>query len=172
MTIYHGLYICISSIILLNSCSSNRNDEDHAYYIIKDLSIDTNKLGDKPSPPLPPQMNYGDYNFLLLDTSSIFYFQLLDTSNGLISEEEIFFSTTLYKIDINRLDGFLNKSIVSSKRDNKILTIVIAYPTDTIKNRAIRIILDHLILKGIQNYNVRKITSDENKRLNSYQTVK
>ena len=173
-------YLLIS---ILFSCTPQEDKEAKVYYVVKHpkgfVLLDSNKSKNTPPPlPLFPPLFYGHHNFILKDTSIIFYYKLnydslyLWCGTGVDENHppQINLSSEKIKsIPINELSNFLNKIIPDSIQDMRDIIASISYPTDTIKNRAFKIITNHFKQKGVRVYNVRNLTGDENSAIKALQ---
>lgn len=157
--------IIFIATILLFSCST-KQDKGKIYYVIKHLEkieLDNDSM---PRPPPPPKLFYGNYNFILLDTSEIFYHekhQYYSCGSGidLTRPPQLFLTPeNLNEIKIKNLEVFLT-SIPDSIISGRQFFASISTPQDTIRNRAFQIITDFFKSKNIRFYNLRRLTEEE-----------
>lgn len=156
--------IIFIATIFLFSCST-KQDKSEIYYVVKHEKIkpDTDSI---PPPPALPLPFYGNYNFILLDTSKIFYHtknKHYSCGYGLDFTKpfDLFLTPeNLTEMEINNLDLFL-KSIPDSIISDRYFFTSLSSPKDTIKNRAFKIITTFLKSKNIKYYNVRNWTEEE-----------
>lgn len=156
------------------SCSQQANEKETVYYVIKHPTeshlLDNsgvNELAPPPLPPAPPPPFYGKHNFVLLDTSTVLYYRY----NGfdVYEADEAYNKPPVIGLsakDIQTLKGtelqeFLDQNISDSPQSVRDVTVSISSPTDTIRNRGIVIIIDHLKQNGVRLYNVRNLTEEE-----------
>jgi|GEM_PF-3477420 len=160
------IIIIFIATILLFSCSTKQNSGE-IYYVVKHLEkIELHDNDSMPPPPTLPKPFYGNYNFILLDTSKIFYHekqQYYSCGYGVdfTKPPQLFLiPENLKEIKINNLELFLI-SIPDSIISGRLFYVSIATPQDTIRNRAFRVIADFLKSKNIRFYNIRKWTEEE-----------
>ncbi len=148
------------------SCSKKQNTEATVYYVIMPLKPDNQHLLDNPPPPpLPPF--YGQLNFILLDTSIFFHNNYKQTDFSWCGTDQDFTKPpmlgltpdSLIEIRINELQSFLTNSIPDSL--DRSFFPCISSPTDTIKNKAFKIVTDYFKAKKIRSYNIRNWTEEE-----------
>ncbi len=148
------------------SCATKQDIKDEVYYVVKHPKPNTKDFGDNPPPPLPITF-YGNYNFILLDTSKIFYHQVhqyytCGTGVDFTKPPKLFLTPdSLREIKIGDLSEFLNNSITDSVARMRHFFASISYPTDTIRNRAFKLITDFFKTKDIRLYNIRNWTEEE-----------
>jgi hypothetical protein len=148
--------------VLLFNCSTN-HDNDVVYAIVKHDTIVKPKGTE---PPQLPKPFYGNYNFILLDSSKIFYHKKnkrYSCGYGLDHTRPFHVSLApknLTEIKINELEVFL-KSIPDSITSDRHFYASVSSPKDTIKNRAYKIIADFFKSKNIKYYNTRNLTEEE-----------
>lgn len=156
------------SIFVIFSCSSKKDIEDKVYYIIKHpnkLLIDSSDI---PSPPPPPLMYYGQHNFILPDSSRIFYHDnhvFYSCGNGVDFSKppRLFLAPdSLTEINIDELNTFLKNHIPDTLHNGRWISANISSRLDTIKNAAFKIITDYFKTKGLKRYGIRNWTEEEN----------
>lgn len=176
----HSKFLTILVIVLLlASCLSREDKKKKIYYVIKHpkegfVLLDSNKYqNDSLPPPLPappPLIVYGHHNFILYDTSKIFYYKadydglFLWCGTGIDKNHPPKLNLTSEKvaeIKISKIQQFLNTIIPDSIGDEREIVASISYPTDTIRHRAFEIITNHFKKKGIRLYNIRNWTEEE-----------
>lgn len=157
------ILLLIFCFTLFSCAEENKSVMPQTYYIIKHAYIDKKEFGNKPPPSLPPVIQYGNYNFILLDTSLIYFYVL----NSSVIGTDLFANVGLTskqvsKIEIDSLHKFLKVNIPRNDGDK---TATISYPTDSIKNRAVNIIAEYFNTNGFSKYNIRNITKEEAKAI-------
>ena len=162
-------YILILLTLLVIGCSTKTN-KDSIYFVIAKPIADT---GYSDMPPPLPLMFYGIHNFLLVDSSRVFYhdshiFRKCGTGIDFSKPPRLFLtSDSITEINIADLQNFLVKQIPDSTYHNKKFFGTIASQIDTIRNPAFKIIADYFESKSIKYYNVRLLTEEENNVINS-----
>ena len=177
------LIILVISSLLFFCCSSKQNDKNKIYFVIKhlaDTTVDNKDTDRLPSPPTLLPLFYGNYNFILVDTSKVFYHiahMYYFCGTGIDHTKPPRLNLTLdsiKEVGINNLNQFLLSLPDNSKTIDRIFFATISSPTDTIKNRAYQIITDFFKKKkftharfslleknSLINYNVRNWTEEE-----------
>jgi hypothetical protein len=153
---------------LLFSCSTKQNNKREIYYVVQHPKVITKDLGNDPPPPLPPTTFYGNFNFILLDSSTIYFhnqekYRLCGTGINDSRPPRVFLTPdNLTKINIDDLPNFLMSSTTDSllAKDRHFFASI-SSPTDTIYNRAFKIITDFFKTKKIRNYYIRNWTEEE-----------
>ncbi len=129
------------------------------YYSVAEKRKLQLRVEDMPPPPPPPIiMYYGNHNFVLFDSSRIFYFYFkpfyIDCGTGL----EIDYSKplklyltpdSLRELRRDDMQQFLEGTILDSITNRRNTSVSISSPSDTIRNRAFKIITDYLAAKKI-----------------------
>lgn len=157
----------LTMFFLLFGCTLKKANEDEIYYVIKHPITIAQDTCDVP-PPKPPALTYyGNFNFILLDSSTIYFHsqhiqRFCGTGIDDSKPPRVFLtSESLIKLDINLLPQFLTNSITDSLASGKRFFASISSPTDTIRNRAFKIISDFFKSKNIVRYNIRNWTEEE-----------
>lgn len=167
-------FIFLLLLIALVSCTSSiKKDPD--FYVIKHPSTanpDTAK-DSMPPPPDLPWLFYGHHNFILLDSSRVFYhtkhiFYKCGTGLDLSKPPRVdLLPTDLAEIKIKDLAVFLKDHVRDSLIEDeyglrgKYTAASISSPADTIRNTAFFIIRDHFNQKKIKMYVIRNLTEEE-----------
>ncbi len=153
-------------LILFVSCSPKKEVKNSVYYIIK--YPDTLKQGPANNePPPPPLAFYGQHNFVLYDSSRVFYhnnyvFYRCGTGIDFSRPPRLFLTPdSLTEIKINELPTFLKTTVTESGKDGYRMFTNIASPTDTIRNPAFEIITTYFKTAGIKAYGIRRWTEEE-----------
>lgn len=152
-------------IFLLFGCSKEKTDE--VYYVIKHPTTTTQNTGDAPPPTPPTTSYYGTFNFILLDSSTIYFhnrhnYRFCGTGIDDTKPPRVFLTPeSLTKLNLNDLTQFLTTSISDSLAADRQFFASISSSTDTIKNRAFKIITDFFKAKKITRYNIRNWTEEE-----------
>ena len=152
---------------LLFGCSTRQDKVDEVYYVVKHPMTTTQDTGDVPPPPPPPTTYYGNFNFILLDSSTIYFhsrhiYRFCGTGIDDTKPPRVFLTPdSLTKLNINDLPKFLTTVITDSIASDRHFFASISSPTDTIKNRAFKIITDFFKSKNIRRYNIRNWTEEE-----------
>lgn len=158
--------ILLIANLLLYSCSESHDKKDQIYYVIKHQQETIVPESDSLPPPPFPNPFYGNYNFILIDTSTIYCHKKnkrYSCGFGLDFTKPFHLFLTpedLSEIKINNLEIFL-KSIPDSIITDKHFFASISSPKDTIRNRAFKVITDFLKSRNIQFYNIRNLTEEE-----------
>jgi len=153
---------------LLFSCSTEQGDKDEVYYVVKHPKASVQQTGDSlPPPPPPPTTYYGNFNFILLDSSTIYFhsqhiYRTCGTGIDETKPPKVFLvPDSLAKLNIADLPQFLASSINDSVAADRHFFASISSPTDTIRNKAFKIITDFLKSKKVMRYNIRNWTEEE-----------
>ncbi len=152
---------------LLFGCSTKQVKQDEVYYVVKHPTISTQDTGDDPPPPPPPTTYYGNFNFILLDSSTIYFhsqhiYRFCGTGIDDTKPPKIFLvPDSLTKLSLDDLPHFLTTSINDSLATDRHFFASISSPTDTIRNRAFKTITDFFKSKKIMRYNIRNWTEEE-----------
>lgn len=158
--------IIFISTFLLFSCSTKPDEKNKVYYIIKHQQEQIDLGKDAPPPPPFYKPFYGNYNFILLDSSKIFFHKknkYYSCGYGLDHTKPFRLYLTpgnLVEIKINELEMFL-KSIPDSIISDQHFYASVSSPKDTIRNAAYKIIAGYFKLKNIKHYNTRNLTEEE-----------
>jgi hypothetical protein len=153
--------------IFMTRCVTKQEIKDEIYYVIKHPKPNTQDFGNNPLPPPLPTTFYGNYNFILLDTSKVFYHQVYQnytcgTGIDFTKPTKLFLTPdSLKEVKINQLPEFLNGVITDSIARTRHFFASISYPVDTIRNRAFKLITDFFKTKNIRQYNIRNWTEEE-----------
>lgn len=152
--------------ILFVSCSQNKQVENSVYYIIS--HPDTLKQGPaNNAPPPPPIPFYGQHNFILYDSSRVFYhndyvFYRCGVGIDFSKPPRLLLAPdSLTEIKLSELPAFLKTTISESGDDHSWKFTNISSPTDTIRNPAFEIIAAYIKTKGIDFYGIRRWTEEE-----------
>ena len=104
---------------------------------------------------------YWNHNFILLDSSKVFYFNskplFTDCGTGINVTKPIklYLNTdSLRELRSEDMKQFLQATIVDSMTKRQNTSVSISSPSDTIRNRGFKIIMDHLAAKRISYYNI------------------
>jgi len=160
-------FLAFILILIATSCSTKKGLDEQVFYIIKhpdNLHVDTSDI---PSPPPPPLIFYGRHNFVLVDTSRVFYhdnYVFYSCGNGVdFSKPPRLFLTpdSLTEISIEYLQTFLKNNIHDSIQSRQWTSANISSYSDTIKNRAFKIITEYFKSKNIKRYGIRNWTEEE-----------
>ena len=133
---------------LLFGCSTKQVNVDKVYYVVKHPTTTPQDTGDVPPSPLPPTTYYGNFNFILLDCSTIYFhsqhiFRFCGTGIDDKKPPRVFLvPDSLTKISIADLPHFLATSISDSLAADRHFFASISSPTDTIRSKAFKIITD------------------------------
>lgn len=144
-------------------CSTQNNNIDEIYYVIKH-STTTKQYTLEVIPP-PPKSYYGEFNFILIDSSTIYFHSkhinticgtgINDSNPPRISLKP----KDLKKIKIEDFRLFI-MNIISIAKNNDFFASI-SSPTDTIKNRGFHIIDNFFKSKNIYKYIIRNWTEEE-----------
>lgn len=154
-------------ILIVTNCSTKKDADEQVYYIIKhpdELHPDTSNI---PPPPGPPLMFYGHHNFILVDTSRIFYHDnhvFYSCGNGVDFSKppRLFLAPdSLTEISISDLPTFLKSNIPDTSRNYQRISAIISSFSDTIKNEGFKIITEYFKSKGLKRYGIRNWTEEE-----------
>ncbi|WP_443938221.1 hypothetical protein [Pedobacter sp. MW01-1-1] len=152
-------------IFLLFGCSTRQDKVGEVYYVVKHPTATTQDTDDVPPPP--PPTYYGNLNFILLDSSTIYFhsqhiYRFCGTGIDDTKPPRVFLTPdSLTKLSINDLPQFLATSITDSLASDRHFFASISSPTDTIRNRAFKTITDFFKSKKIMRYNIRNWTEEE-----------
>jgi hypothetical protein len=153
-------------LILFVSCSPKKEVENTVYYIIS--HPDTLKQGPaNNAPPPPPIPFYSQHNFILYDSSRVFYhnnyvFYRCGMGIDFSRPPRLFLAAdSLTEIKLSELPAFLKTTINESREDGDRMFTNIASPTDTIRNPAFKIITTYFKTAGIKAYGIRRWTEEE-----------
>jgi hypothetical protein len=160
------IIILFISILLLSSCSRKPAEGDIIYHVIRhEQKNSVENTASIPPPPVLEKPFYGHYNFILLDTSTIFLHERnkhYTCGYGLDDTKPFFLDLTpedLTEIGISKLETFL-QSIPDSIISYGFFYASASSPQDTIRNRGYKIISDFFKSKNIR-FNTRNITEEE-----------
>lgn len=166
MQIFRLIIFMFCYVILFNDFSSNKHPNDKIYYIIehpeKQINIEKIELVNLP----PPPPFYSFYNFILLDTTKIFYHsKYIDYTGDCLTDHTTpvvidLIPENLIEIKIDSLKRFLDKTIATKQTSSAMNYITISSPSDTIKNRAFTIITEYKNQKKFH-LNIRNWTEEE-----------
>ncbi len=153
------------------SCyQTNQQKQNEIYYIIKHYTQTQNDTSYKdapPPPPPPPAIFYCNHNFILVDTSRIFYHNKHIFYSCRYNLEEnkpprIFLTPdSIIEINPNELLDFLTTIIPDSIAVNEKIFAAISSPKDTIYNRSFKIIRDYFKSMGLRRHLIRNWTEEE-----------
>jgi hypothetical protein len=138
---------------------NQRNNSDTIYYEINPPS--KNKAST--FKPLPPQLFYGEHNFILYEQSKIFYhnehlFHLCGTGIDYSKPPKIYLTAdSLTEITIEELEQFLSQTLPQ----NQHVSASISSNTSNIKNDAFPIILQYLKVNNFSIFAIRIWTEEE-----------
>jgi hypothetical protein len=112
-------------------------------------------------------MFYGRHNFILADKNRVFYhdkyvYYSCGTGIDFSKPPRLFLSAdSLIEIKFDVLNSFLQKNLPDSMVNDKWVTANISSKTDTIKNKAFKILTDYFKVKNIRRYGIRNWTEEE-----------
>lgn len=161
-TLTRILIIFIFTFLIFN-CSTKQVKEGEVYYVVKHPTTTTQDTVDVP----PPTTYYGGFNFILLDSSTIYFHsqhnsRFCGTGIDDTKPPRVFLvPDSLKKISIADLPLFLATSISDSLAADRYFFASISSPTDTIRSKAFKIITDFFKSKEIMQYNIRNWTEEE-----------
>lgn len=144
-----------------------QNSHNEVYYVIKHFSTSAEHTSDIPPPAPPPTVYYGNLNFILLDSSTIYVHtlhvsSLCGTRNNDTKPPRLgLVPDNLNKVNMDSLPHFLAAVINDTPATNRHFFASIASPTDTIRNRAFKTITDLFTSKKITRYLIRNWTEEE-----------
>ena len=150
-------------LILFVSCSTKKV-ENSVYYIIP--HVDSLQQDPNAPPPLPIAF-YGQHNFILYDSSRVFYhnnYVFYRCGMGIDFSKPprlLLAPDSLTEIKLSELPAFLKTTISESGEDHYRMFTNISSPTDTIRNPAFEIIAAYIKTKGIKAYGIRRWTEEE-----------
>ncbi len=164
----HKIFILLLTLFLIN-CSTKQENKNEIYYIIKHPKIIVEEVDedDMPPPPPLPITYYGNYNFILIDSSTIYFHRRKDyrTCGYGIDDSKpprmLLTPDSLNVIKIGRLKEFLREMVSESISKDRHFFASISSPTDTIRNRAFKIITDFFSEKKMRYYIIRNWTEEE-----------
>jgi hypothetical protein len=148
--------------MLAISCSNIHKNDTSIYHIIEHKKIDVND-----STPLFISRFYGDYNFILFDSITIYVNQksvLYFCGTGLDQTKPPFLFLKpehLIQLKTDSLHLFLKENITDSIYKNGRFSASISSPTDTIKNEGFKIITNYFKANNIFQYEIRRCTEEE-----------
>lgn len=157
---FFSLYILL--FMLAISCSNIHKNDTDIYHIIKHKKIEVND-----STPLFISRFYGDYNFILFDSTIIYVNQksvlyLCGTDLDQTKPPFLFLKPEhLIQLKTDSLKLFLKENITDSIYKNGRFSASISSPTDTIKNEGFKIITDYFKANNIFQYEIRRCTEEE-----------
>lgn len=157
---FFSLYILIFIVVI--SCSNINKNDLGIYYIIEHKKIDKND-----SIPLFISRFYGDFNFILFDSTTIYVNQksvLYFCGTGLDQTKPPFLFLKpkhLIQLKTDSLHLFLKENITDSIYKNGRFSASISSPTDTIKNEGFKIITDYFKANNLMRYEIRRCTEEE-----------
>lgn len=159
-------FLASALLILFVSCSPKKDGENPVFYIIS--HPDSLQQGPANNvPPPPPIPFYGQHNFVLYDSSRVFYhnnyvFHRCGTGIDFSRPPRLFLAPdSLTEIKLSELPAFLKTTILESGEDGYRMFTNIASPTDTIRNPAFEIITSYFKTAGIKAYGIRRWTEEE-----------
>ena len=164
----HKNYILLLSLFLFN-CSTKQENKNEIYYIIKHpkISVEEVEEDDMPPPPPPPITYYGNCNFILIDSSTIYFHRRKDNRTcgfGIDDSKPpriLLTPDSLNVIKISRLKEFLRENVSELISKDRHFFASISSPTDTIRNRAFKIITEFFKEKKMRFYIIRNWTEEE-----------
>lgn len=160
--------------ILFFGCSQNQNTGNEFYYIIGEPFRNQTKNVSNDSIleiRLPNPTFYGNYNFILFDSSKVYVHQLPIEEFGwcgtnrkeddLIKPPRLFLlPNKLTEVKLHNLKKFL-MLIPDSVILHRSFFASISSPLDTIRNKGFKTITDFFKLKNVNKYNIRYWTEEE-----------
>ncbi len=164
----HKNFILLLALFVFQ-CTTKNESRQEIFYVIKHQKIIPQELdnNDIPPPPPPPIIYYGNYNFILLDSSTVYFHKRKDNRTCFIDMDDskpprMFLTPdSLTKIEIVSLAEFLRTTVSVSISSDRHFFASISSPTDTIRNRAFKIITEFFKAKKIHFYNIRNWTEEE-----------
>ncbi len=154
----------------LFACKEERGKQSSKYYVVRHvpqfnkMAIDSTEMIYVPPPPM---LYYGNHNFVLLDTNRVFYhskhsYRFCGMGIDYLKPPRLYLeSNELVEVKFSELDFFLSNLISDSICDGKYVNSCISSFEDTVKNTAIKIIINCFKVKGIHSYNIRNWTEEE-----------
>lgn len=153
--------LILGFILTFLACNQKKEKESNIYFIVKHADKELKK-GDF-IPPSP--LFYGQSNFILVDSSKIYYhnnhiFHWCGTGIDFSKPPKLSITPhSLKEIKMNDVLSFLKKTLPDTI--DKRYYVIISTPSDTIKNKAFETISNYLKSKNSNIYNVRKCTEEE-----------
>ena len=142
-----------------------KNEKSEIYFIIQhSMPISSEILN---IPPLPPKSFYGNFNFILLDNSTIYVHSQKNDGKcftGICESKPkrvFLIPDSLKVIKIDSLPQFLRTIVNKSIEKDRYFFATISAPTDTIKNPGFRIINDYFKSQKKMSWIIRSCTEEE-----------
>ena len=151
--------LVILLLLAFFSCKEKKHPKDEKVYLI----IHRNDSLIKAKEELPLKFFYGDYNFILANKQTVFFYRArwirIACGTGKDFTKPGFLYLTpdsLKAISVDSLESFLKFNL----NDYDVLASI-ASPNDTIKNPAFPIITKYFQKNNIQRYAIRLLTEEE-----------
>lgn len=171
-----NLVLLLSWSLIISSC--NRDIENKKiYYIIQN---ENKPIEDPTDPPPPPLVFYGYFNFIIMDGSSVYFYDKhpsnmnCDDRDGIHPPFLQLYPKEIKKVKLNELNGFLEETYSGLKQKSSFDTLEYEYfrtqrnfftsissPKDTITNEALKVIIDFMKKNEFTGYVIRNWTEEE-----------
>jgi len=129
------------------------------YYSVaekRNLKLSKDDMPLPPPPPISEIVYYGNHNFILPESSRVLYFYLepfpllCGTGIDFTKPYKLYLMPdSLHELRSEDMQQFLQATILDSRTNLRNTSVSISSPSDTIRNRAFKIITDHLAAKKI-----------------------
>lgn len=145
-----------------------RNDGGSKFcYVIKHPENILREVSDGPIHPLPPKSYYGYFNFILIDSNTIYLhyryiYNFCGTGIDNSKPPKVFLvPDSLIKMRTEDIQHFIETSINESLLNNRNFYVSISSATDTIRHKAFNTLTDFFTSKKFHRYIVRNWTEEE-----------
>ena len=152
--------------LLLFSCSSKHENKGTIYCVIK--HPEKHKPAETFNLPRPPEIFYGNFNFILIDSSKVFYFgrnrirELCGTGADRSKPEKMNLTPEEFKeVKTKDLPIFLKHLPIDQIKKYESPSGSISSSKDTIRNSAFKIIYDYFMSHGVKYFAIRNLTEEE-----------
>lgn len=148
-------------------CFRRNDGGSKFYYVIKHPEKILRELSDGPIPPPPPKSYYGYFNFILIDSNTIYLhnryiYNFCGTGINDSKPPKVFLvPDSLIKMRTEDIQHFIETSINESLLNNRNFYVSISSPTDTIRHKAFNTLTDFFTSKKFHRYIVRNWTEEE-----------
>lgn len=163
-----AIFIVLGIFLILQSCIKEKADKKAFYYVInhdkKEIKSGDSILAKPPS----FKLFYGESNFILLDSTRVFYHDNRDFFGYCITSADetrpAFLGITpdsLTEVKLNDLPVFLKQLKPPLEGYEDKYSVIISSPTDTIKSKAFETISEFFKAKRIDIHYIRNWTEEE-----------
>jgi hypothetical protein len=156
------IYIFLAASFL--ACDKAFEEQGVVYHVIKEPVVDLTSL----APPPPPALYYGQHNFILCADGKTYYHSKHNNygwcGTGIDTSNPDFISlhpSDIVELTDDNLVRFVRSAVRDTSSHHRKVAATISSPTDSIKNRHFKEIVNVFRQENFNIYTIRKTTEEE-----------